>query len=243
MFWLFKHKSNRIWFSLFKGVIGCKIHFTSCLNINVCWKCVSRIQPLWLPPIATRGNPHLSFNSIRTSFPMLPVPETDSLHRCCPLTLVYLTCSPTHLSAKSCSCHADNSERLFHDWFLLPDLDCLPVNERTLPARSDLLCCVNLFSYLPCRLPWLTCPNTVYDSALSTLFLTLECDLCLFDLFGDLIKLHMDLNDTASALQKTSPPIDPAAFYHFTTEVTTQASILATHQQQLNRLTYCLRRC
>ncbi len=23
----------------FKGVIGCKIHFTSCLNINVCWKC------------------------------------------------------------------------------------------------------------------------------------------------------------------------------------------------------------
>ncbi len=23
-----------------KGVIGCKIHFSSCLNINVCWKCV-----------------------------------------------------------------------------------------------------------------------------------------------------------------------------------------------------------
>ncbi len=76
---------------------------------------LSRIQPLWLPPIATRGNPHLSFNSIRTSFPIHPVPETDSLHRCCPLTLVYLTCSPTHLSAKSCSCHADNSERLFPD--------------------------------------------------------------------------------------------------------------------------------
>ncbi len=76
---------------------------------------LSRIQPLWLPPIATRGNPHLSFNSIRTSFPIHPVPEIDSLHRCCPLTLVYFTCSPTHLSAKSCSCHADNSERLFPD--------------------------------------------------------------------------------------------------------------------------------
>ncbi len=25
---------------ILKGVIGCKIHFTSCLNINVCWKCV-----------------------------------------------------------------------------------------------------------------------------------------------------------------------------------------------------------
>ncbi len=23
-----------------KGVIGYKIHFSSCLNINVCWKCV-----------------------------------------------------------------------------------------------------------------------------------------------------------------------------------------------------------
>ncbi len=114
---------------------------------------LSRIQPLWLPPIATRGNPHLSFNSIRTSFPIHPVPETDSLHRCCPLTLVYLTCSPTHLSAKSCSCHADNSERLFPDWFPVTDLDCLPVNERTLPARSDLLCCVNLFSYLPAACP------------------------------------------------------------------------------------------
>ncbi len=26
--------------TFFKGVIGCKIHFTSSLNINVCWKCV-----------------------------------------------------------------------------------------------------------------------------------------------------------------------------------------------------------
>ncbi len=24
----------------FKLVIGCKIHFLSCMNINVCWKCV-----------------------------------------------------------------------------------------------------------------------------------------------------------------------------------------------------------
>ncbi len=47
----------------------------------------------------------------------------------------------------------------------------------------------------------------------------------------------MDLNGTAFLLQKTLPEIDPAAFYHFTTEVSAQASILATHQQQLNRLT------
>ncbi len=47
----------------------------------------------------------------------------------------------------------------------------------------------------------------------------------------------MDLNDTAFLLQKTLPEIDPVAFYHFTTEVSAQASILATHQQQINRLT------
>ncbi len=119
---------------------------------------------------------------------------------------------------------------------LLPTWTVYPLtNELCLPDLTFSAVLICLVTCLPPALT--TCPNTVYDSALSTLFLTLECDLCLFDLFGDLIKLHMDLNDTASALQKTSPPIDPAAFYHFTTEVTTQASILATHQQQLNRLT------
>ncbi len=119
---------------------------------------------------------------------------------------------------------------------LLPTWTVYPLtNELCLPDLTFSAVLICLVTCLPPALT--TCPNTVYDSALSTLFLTLECDLCLFDLFGDLIKLHMDLNDTASSLQKTSPDIDPAAFYHFTTEVTTQASILATHQQQLNRLT------
>ncbi len=46
----------------------------------------------------------------------------------------------------------------------------------------------------------------------------------------------MDLNATDSSLQKTSPDIDPAVFYHFTTGLCSQASVLATQQQQLNRL-------
>ncbi len=119
---------------------------------------------------------------------------------------------------------------------LLPTWTVNPfTNELCLPDLTFFAVLICLVTCLPPALT--TCPNTVYDSALSTLFLTLECDLCPFDLLGDLIKLHMDLNDTASALQKTLSDIDPAAFYHFTTEVTTQASILATHQQQLNRLT------
>ncbi len=43
----------------------------------------------------------------------------------------------------------------------------------------------------------------------------------------------MDLNVTDPSLQKTSPDIDPAVFYHFTTEVSAQAALLATQQQQL----------
>ncbi len=47
----------------------------------------------------------------------------------------------------------------------------------------------------------------------------------------------MDRNVTDPLLKKTSPEIDPAVFYHFTTEVSAQASALASHQQQLSRLT------
>ncbi len=47
----------------------------------------------------------------------------------------------------------------------------------------------------------------------------------------------MDPHTSDSALQKTSPEIDPAVFFHFTTEVSAQATILVTHQQQLTRLT------
>ncbi len=75
-----------------------------------------------------------------------------------------------------------------------------------------------------------------YDSALPTMFLTLLNELCLSVSDCILIKLHMDPNATDSTLQKTLPVVDPAAFYHFTTEVSEQTSVLASHQQQLNRL-------
>ncbi len=75
------------------------------------------------------------------------------------------------------------------------------------------------------------------DSALPTLRLKLVIKLCLSYLHTLLIKLHMDPNALDSSLQKTSPHIDPAVFYHFTTEVSAQATVLATQQQQLNHLT------
>ncbi len=71
---------------------------------------------------------------IRTPFPIYPVPETEYLHRCFSWTLAYLSCSPNNLIAKSCSCHADISERYSRVWFPVADLDCLPVYERTQPA-------------------------------------------------------------------------------------------------------------
>ncbi len=74
------------------------------LRIRSCSRggALSRTQPLWLPPITTRGNPHLSINSTWTSFPIYPVPETDYRHRCLSLTLAYLSCSLNNLLAKSC---------------------------------------------------------------------------------------------------------------------------------------------
>ncbi|KAL0185425.1 hypothetical protein M9458_021122, partial [Cirrhinus mrigala] len=47
----------------------------------------------------------------------------------------------------------------------------------------------------------------------------------------------MDPSSVDPSLQKTSPSIDPAAVYRLTTEVSAQASVLATHQQQLAHLT------
>uniref|UniRef100_A0A8C2DWM8 ribonuclease H n=1 Tax=Cyprinus carpio TaxID=7962 RepID=A0A8C2DWM8_CYPCA len=47
----------------------------------------------------------------------------------------------------------------------------------------------------------------------------------------------MDPNVSDSLLQKTLPTQDPAMFFQLSSEVSAQASILATHQQQLQRLT------
>ncbi len=79
--------------------------------------------------------------------------------------------------------------------------------------------------------------NSDSDSALPTLCLKLVFEFCLSDLHFVLLKPHMVPHASDSALQKTSPEIDPAVFFHFTTEVSAQATILVTHQQQLTRLT------
>ncbi len=43
----------------------------------------------------------------------------------------------------------------------------------------------------------------------------------------------MDPHSVDSSLQKTSPELDPAAVYRLSTEVSAQANVLVTHQQQL----------
>ncbi len=47
----------------------------------------------------------------------------------------------------------------------------------------------------------------------------------------------MDPHSVDSSLQKTLPELDPAAVYRLSTEVSAQANMLVTHQQQLARLT------
>ncbi len=115
-------------------------------------------------------------------------------------------------------CYATISERLSCVLFPVYDLDCLLDSDSPPPAPIQSL-------------------SSDSDSALPTLCLKLVIELCLSDLHTLLIKLHMDPNAPDSALQKTSPNIDPAVFYHFTTEISAQATALATQQQQLNHLT------
>ncbi len=79
--------------------------------------------------------------------------------------------------------------------------------------------------------------NSDSDSASPTLCLKPVFEFCLSDLHFVLLKLHMDPHSSDSSLQKTSPEIDPAVFFHFTTEVSAQATTLVTHQQQLTHLT------
>ncbi len=47
----------------------------------------------------------------------------------------------------------------------------------------------------------------------------------------------MDPHASDSSLQKTSAFTDPAAIYQLTSEVSAQATMLTSHQQQLQRLT------
>ncbi len=133
-------------------------------------------------------------------------------------------------------CYATISERLSCVRFPVYDLDCLLDSDSPPPAYLILPA---LFTDYPECLPPapIQSLSSDSDSALPTLCLKLVIELCLSDLHTLLIKLHMDPNAPDSALQKTSPDIDPAVFYRFTTEVSAQATVLATKKQQLNHLT------
>ncbi len=102
-----------------------------------------------------------------------------------------------------------------------------------------------------CRLPlwscflelcFAACPDScpVLFLSLFCLWYTCRCHFTIACL--TLIKiikeyLQMDPHASDSSLQKTSPFTDPAAIYQLTSEVSAQATMLTSHQQQLQRLT------
>ncbi len=159
---------------------------------------LSRTQPLWLPPIATRGNRHPSFNSY--PFPIYPVPVADSLHRCSILTLVYLSCASHHLIAKSCF-----AMQPFLSVYPVYDSPCMTwtVYWTLILRRLPTLILPALFTDYPECLPPapIQSLSSDSDSALPTLCLKLVIKLCLSDLHTLLIKLHMDPNAPDSSLQ------------------------------------------
>ncbi len=158
------------------------------------------------------------------------------MHRCSILTLVYLSCASHHLIAKSCF-----AMQPFLSVYPVYDSPCMTwtVYWTLILRRLPTLILPALFTdYSECLPPApIQTLSSDSDSALPTLRLKLVIKLCLSYLHTLLIKLHMDPNALDSSLQKTSPHSDPAVFYHVTTEVSAQATVLATQQQQLNHLT------
>ncbi len=129
---------------------------------------------------------------------------------------VYLNGAALALFAKSCFAMQSFQSGfpvfayLLITWTVYPFMIvcCLPI--LTLPASPSYS-----IVYLPPASTLST--NSVYESVLPSLHLTPVTDLCLSDFSCDSIKLHMDPDAAASSLQKTSPEIVPAVFYHFTT--------------------------
>ncbi len=98
--------------------------------------------------------------------------------------------------------------------------------------------------YYPCLVPrscdtLLVTPTSLPVSPTTSL----PCPLCFHcwcltrSCLTILIKLQMDPAPSDVSSQKTSPNSDPAALRQLSTELTAQASQLAVHQQQLQRLT------
>ncbi len=131
------------------------------------------------------------------------MPVADYLHRCFILTLVHLSCSPSHLIAKSCL-----AMQTFPSVSPMYDSPCM-----TRTVYWTLILCrlptliqpALLFDYPECFPPALILsPNSNFDSALSTLCLKLVIEFCLFDLHSVLIKLDIDPNATDSLLHKVT---------------------------------------
>ncbi len=232
LFLLSPHKTHSVWFI---SVLNYGDTENVLINHLLLVKLVilSRIKPLWLPPSSTKGISHPSTNQfIRTSIPTNPVPGTDHPYRCQSLAGLLKLSSLTH-QCEVLFCPADISE-----CYPVSITCCLPhlfTHSDCLPPARDPACLAFTLSPV-CRLPrplafspftiqpFYDIPDAVTRSVPVWLVVPL-------------IKLLKNPNATYSVLQKTSPDIDPAVFYRFTTEVSAQATVLATQQQQLNYLT------
>ncbi|KAL0166971.1 hypothetical protein M9458_038815, partial [Cirrhinus mrigala] len=94
----------------------------------------------------------------------------------------------------------------------------MPAPTIGLPSRLDTSCLPRLASVYRCDF---ACPPCVSRCAVIVLSIK---------------RLQMDPQASESS-QKTSPPQDPAAVFQLVHELSRQGSLVATHQQQLEKLT------
>ncbi len=92
------------WLFSVKGVIGWKIPFTCCLNINVCWKCVYCTHPPYNDKTSTQCfllNPYFKIHFLKSGCSEIPGRMMYSSHDCWLTMPSYLTQSYLLLVYKS----------------------------------------------------------------------------------------------------------------------------------------------
>ncbi|KAL0151773.1 hypothetical protein M9458_052924 [Cirrhinus mrigala] len=208
--------------------------------MNVYAKVLSQTRSLWLPLTAASGNPRWTFSALH-----FPSPRTWVAHFRFRVGRVHFP--PSAILEAFC--------RRFLAKFFLVMLailsilftDCLPVANRTvyrvceplLPAfcRPSFVYRINPFDR---RRPRPSARTIDYPFGLSSPLLSAVVEPRLFTLPVQIKLLRMDPTSPDTSMtssQKASLHTDPATVDQITSELSAQASVLTSHQQQLDRLT------
>ncbi len=191
---------------------------------------MSRPRLPYRPLSAARGSHPLSID-----FPISP--RTWGwlfCHTCTSFTIAHISSTHTLTHCEVLICPG------YHLWAFSLSIVCFLVLTPASFLDPLILCWLPRLGLFLHGLWYLPPALTTLPVSLTTSLLCPLCSYCWWltrSCLIILIKLQMDPTPSDVSSQKTSPNSDPAALRQLSTELTAQASQLAVHQQQLQRLT------